>query len=103
MKPDGSQPDLIATYATNGRSGYVYADELDGYQRTSPTDALRWQEEHGDESRSVTVYESDGPTVVGEFVIEPGSGSPPPQDPRGRRARRDKRRPRPSSLLSPST
>jgi len=81
MKPDGSQPDLVATYATNGRSGYVYADELDGYQATSPADALRWQEEHGDEKRSVTVYESDGQTVVGEFIIEPGSGGPPPRDP----------------------
>jgi hypothetical protein len=81
MKPDGSQPDLNAVEATNGRNGYVYAAELDGYQPTSPADALRWQEEHGDESRSVTVYESDGQTVVGEFLMEPGSAGPPPQDP----------------------
>lgn len=76
MKPDGSVPDLVATYATNGRSGYVYADELAGYQPTSPADALRWQEEHGDESRSITVYESDGQTAVGEFVLDPGKGGP---------------------------
>lgn len=80
-KDDGSQPDLVAVAATNGRSGYAYADELDGYQPTSPADALRWQEEHGNESRSVAVYESDGETVIGEFVIEPGSSGPAPQDP----------------------
>jgi hypothetical protein len=80
-KDDGGEPDLIATYATNGRSGYAYADELDGYQPTSPADALRWQEEHGDESRAVTVYESDGETVIGEFVIQPASGGPGPPGP----------------------
>jgi hypothetical protein len=37
--------------------------------------------ETGDESRSVPVYESDGETVIGEFVIQPGSAGPPPQDP----------------------
>jgi len=83
-KPDGSRPDLMSAYATNGRVGYVYVDELDGYQPTSPADALRWQKEHGEESRSVPVYESDGVTVIGEFIIEPGVSGPaalPTQDP----------------------
>jgi hypothetical protein len=79
-KDNGAQPDLIAAYATNGRFGYAYAEQLDGYRPTSPADALRWQAEHGDESRSVPVYESDGETVIGEFVIQPGSGGPVAHD-----------------------
>ncbi|MDT0200455.1 hypothetical protein [Nocardioides sp. AE5] len=32
--------------------------------------ASQWQEENAGKTRTVTVYESDGITVVGEFVIE---------------------------------
>ena len=46
---------------------------------TSPADAIAQQEATAGKSRSVPVYESDGETVIGEFVIGParaGVGEP---------------------------
>lgn len=69
-------PDLIAVSATNGRLGYVFADELaeaDGTAAaegfSSPEEALAWQEARGDEPVSVPVYLSDGETKIGEFLV----------------------------------
>ncbi len=77
FKPDGSSPDLVAVVATNGREGYVYADELAEADGTSavetfktPEDAVRWQEEMKGKRIAVPVYESDGSTRVAEFVIQ---------------------------------
>ena len=70
------EPDLIAVVASNGKQGYVYATQLaeaDGsaaaLKFTSPEQALAWQKSRIGKTFSVTVYESDGKTVVGEFVI----------------------------------
>lgn len=70
-------PDLVAVIATNGRDGYVYAQQLaqaDGSAAaetfTSPTDALRWQELMAGRRISVPVYEPDGHTQIGEFVLQ---------------------------------
>jgi hypothetical protein len=65
--PNG-HPDLIAVTATNGRDGYAYATDLDGPMPANPEEAATWNETHGD-PRPVPVYESDGETVIGEFVV----------------------------------
>jgi hypothetical protein len=75
IKNDGSRPDLLYVWATNGRMGYAYLSDMEGYQPSSPADALAWQREHGDDPRTIPVYESDGNTVIGEFVITPGEAS----------------------------
>ncbi|BDO40837.1 hypothetical protein [Cellulomonas sp. NTE-D12] len=62
--PQGD-PDLVAVQATNGKSGYAYAADLEGPQPTSPAGAGT-NPEHG---RTIPVYESDGSTVIGEFAI----------------------------------
>jgi len=65
-------PDLVAVEATNGSTGYAYATDLAGAEGptfTSPADALAWQAAHQGTSASIPVYEADGVTVVGEFVI----------------------------------
>lgn len=69
-------PDLVAVIATNGREGYVLGTELDGATGvtaardfTSPEDALAWQEERKGKVFILPVYESDGVTEIGEFVI----------------------------------
>jgi hypothetical protein len=62
-------PDLVAAVATNGRSGYVYATELMGPQPTTPSQALA--SEHS-APRTVTVYESDGKTPIGQFTVATG-------------------------------
>lgn len=69
---DKGAPDLIAVAATNGRSGYAYDEELShpfAPQPTSPEDALAQQEANKGKVFRVPVYESDGETVIGEFLI----------------------------------
>lgn len=65
MNADG-EPDLIAVEATNGRTGYIYAEELAGPQPSSPEEAATWTPPP---ARAIDVFESDGVTVIGEFVI----------------------------------
>ena len=67
---ENGEPDLIAVSATNGRDGYAYAADLNGPMPSSPEEATTWNETHGG-TRAVPVYESDGETVIGEFVIGP--------------------------------
>lgn len=73
---DNGSPDLVAVFATSGEQGYAYAKELDeasgvnaaaGF--SSPEEALAWQEERRGKTFSVPVYESDGETLIGEFII----------------------------------
>lgn len=71
---DDGDPDLVAVQATNGLSGYAYATEIEGPTPTSPAEALAQQEANEGKSRSIPVYESDGETVIGEFVMGPGVG-----------------------------
>ena len=71
---ESTEPELIGVYATNGKQGYVWKAELDmasgsPNQFSSPEEALAWQAEFGHQDRSVAVYDSDGKTVIGEFVI----------------------------------
>ena len=69
-------PDLIAVEATNGRTGYVFAKQLADADGTtaaehfkSPADALAWQKAHQGKTTAIPVYEYDGTTKVGEFVV----------------------------------
>ena len=65
-------PDLLAVIATNGKTGYAYVAGMNsawGPQPTSPEHALQMQEERAGQTVSVPVYESDGETVIGEFVM----------------------------------
>jgi hypothetical protein len=79
IQNENGVPDLIAVSATNGRDGYVTRADLDAADGTeaarhftSPQDALRWQEERKGRPVSIPVYEADGKTVIGSFVIGPG-------------------------------
>lgn len=70
---DQGEPDLIYVFATNGSMGYVYSKELNeasgmSEDFTSPAEALAWQESMKGKTVTVPVYESDGETVIGEFV-----------------------------------
>lgn len=72
--PD-DEPDLILAYAEDGQLGYVYRDELNGPMPSSPEEALAQQAamlaEYPD-GRSIPVYEADGLTKIGVFVVTPG-------------------------------
>lgn len=69
--PD-EEPDLIRVVATNGREGYVTKvslDEAAGANVNSPAEALAWQESHQGTDDVIPVFESDGTTRIGTFVI----------------------------------
>lgn len=66
--PGCDAPDLIQTEATNGAIGYVYEKDLAAYVPTDPSEAAQANEINSD-GYTVTVYESDGVTPVGEFVV----------------------------------
>lgn len=58
-------PDLVAVIASNGRSGYVYANQLSGPPPMTPSQAVT---ENNSAPRTLAVYESDGTTPVGTFT-----------------------------------
>jgi hypothetical protein len=58
-------PDLVAVIATNHRSGYVYANQLFTPPPETPSQAVA---QNNAPPRTLTVYESDGETPIGEFV-----------------------------------
>jgi hypothetical protein len=56
-------PDLLAVIATNGKQGYVYSRDL---ELPSPTELQTGSSSTG--PLRLPVYESDGHTVIGEFI-----------------------------------
>lgn len=65
------EPDLILVETAEGVSGYVYKSDLDeasGANVSSPREALSWQEAAQD-LRKIPVYEVDGITQIGSFVV----------------------------------
>src|SRR5471030_4639 len=58
-------PDLIAVTATNHRSGYVYADQLNTPSPKTPSQAIA---QNNAPPRTLTVYQSDGKTPTGKFI-----------------------------------
>lgn len=63
-------PDLIAVIATNGRTGYAYADQLQRAQAPTPTSPEQAVASNGHhQSTSIPVYASDGQTVIGHFNV----------------------------------
>ena len=71
LMPDS---DLIKAEATNGKIGYISRTEMeavDGSHVQNPSEALaymEWADENG--PFVINVYEKDGKTVIGEFVID---------------------------------
>lgn len=60
-------PELSLAEATNGKIGYVYREDLEGEQPSCPEEAVTWNETH--KGFVINVYESDGETIIGEFVV----------------------------------
>lgn len=70
-----TEPDLVLVEATNGKQGYAYKSDLDRASGAdvvfkSPEEALAWQKEQAKVGpRAVPVYEVDGKTVIGQFMV----------------------------------
>jgi hypothetical protein len=66
-------PDLIAVVIDDGNThGYVKESALDcaaGGDVSSPAEAIAWDKVSQNRSISVPVYESDGTTVIGTFIV----------------------------------
>ncbi|WP_454300449.1 hypothetical protein [Salana multivorans] len=68
-------PDLVLVRADDGREGYVRIEDLRAYEGegvpSSPSEAAAWNEAaeaRRAEMSPLTVYESDGATVIGEWT-----------------------------------
>ncbi|MGJ4845910.1 hypothetical protein [Leifsonia sp. Le1] len=73
-----NEPDLILVVATNGLEGYVLKSDLhkaEGTGFASPAEALAWQASIQGKDQTLSVYTSDGSTVIGEFVVKATSGA----------------------------
>lgn len=69
--PDNG-PDLVAVCATNGRRGFAKRADIEPSRPKSPQEAATWQATQAQLGpKSVPVFESDGETVIGDFVMEP--------------------------------
>jgi len=82
---DQGEPDLVAVIATSGRQGYAYRTDLAGPMPTSPEQAVEWSRQDAGQTHTIPVYESDGTTKIGEFVVggvaRTGVPAPQPQLP----------------------
>lgn len=70
-KPDGTMPDLVAVWATNGRQGYARSADLaaaSGPEPADPEEAVALSGPRPDVT--IPVVDADGTTVVGEFVVQ---------------------------------
>ncbi len=63
------EPDLIKVEATNGKVGYCYRTDLEGPEPSSPAAAVAQQKARGGRSVVIPVYQVDGVTQIGSFVI----------------------------------
>jgi len=71
-------PDLIAVVIDQGKTqGYVESSELNcagGGGVESPAQALKWDKDSQNRNVSIPVYESDGTTVIGTFIVGNATG-----------------------------
>jgi hypothetical protein len=71
---DQGEPDLQLVVATNGRTGYAYTRDLNNAGGPPPTDPAEAAQRNGAVAVGVPipVYQSDGDTVVGQFIVGGG-------------------------------
>ncbi|MCS5732307.1 hypothetical protein [Herbiconiux daphne] len=72
------EPDLIAATATNGKTGYIRREEEQeavGGNLKTMEEVTEWMQNGVYEDHYIPVYQPDGETVIGEFLI---AGQPRP-------------------------
>lgn len=68
------EPDLILVEASNGKLGYAYRTDLEGADPSSPAAAVAKQKAEEGTTDLIPVYEVDGVTRIGSFVIHHPKG-----------------------------
>jgi hypothetical protein len=75
---ENGTPDLVAVVIDGGIiHGYVKATDLSCAESgdvKSPAEALTWDKESRNRNISIPVYESDGTTVIGTFIMGDAKG-----------------------------
>lgn len=68
VQNEHGMPDLVAVIATNGRTGYCYANELEltEHHALNPSEAGNTP---NTQPRTIAVYASDGKTRIGDFTV----------------------------------
>ncbi|ABR50166.1 hypothetical protein Amet_4084 [Alkaliphilus metalliredigens QYMF] len=68
----GVAPDLIKARGSNGALGYVRSKDLEPEAANNPEEAIKKQKEKqkNKDTKKIPLYEVDGKTVIGEFVLE---------------------------------
>ncbi|MFS0728350.1 peptidase M56 BlaR1 [Paenibacillus sp. 1P07SE] len=70
-----AEPDLIGAYGVDGTLGYVKKEDLNEELPKTPEEALAIQESKAlAGEQSIPLYDVDGETVIGEFIIHQGQG-----------------------------
>lgn len=69
-----STPTLVWVQATNGKSGFAYAQQLNGPMPKNPQQAIAMSNEP---PRALPVYAENGTTVIGQFVVGGAASAPP--------------------------
>ncbi|MCG3089308.1 metal ABC transporter substrate-binding protein [Sporosarcina cyprini] len=61
------EPDLMLAEGENGTIGYVKRVDLEGQQPKTPAGAVRLTK--GAKPREIPLYDVDGETVIGKFIV----------------------------------
>lgn len=67
--PD-TEPDLIEAIGEDGTFGYVRSVDLNLPMPKTPKEALEQQRSRAGKNRKINLYDVDGKTVIGEFIIK---------------------------------
>ena len=68
---DGVYLDLVLATGTRGETGYIKNEDLNKTFST-PEEAIAWTQSH-QEPYTIPLYEKDGETQIGEFLVTPGT------------------------------
>lgn len=71
----GGEPDLIAAIASNGKRGYVKRIDMESPRPKNPEEAVALTKANEGKTKTVPVYDQEGQTVIGEFVMGGGTSS----------------------------
>lgn len=69
-----NNPALVLVVATNGKTGYAYARQLNGPMPKNPQQAIAM---NAQPPRTIPVYAKNGTTVIGTFVVGGAASAPP--------------------------
>ncbi len=69
-----NNPELVWVQATNGKTGFAYARQLQGPMPKNPQQAIAM---NNLPPRTIPVYAKNGTTVIGDFVVGGATSDPP--------------------------